>query len=299
MIRFDGHTATVSSLAFSPDSTLLASGAKDGSVKLWDAAGGLVREFAHGGISSGRFVAWSPAGDWLALTHHFTCEAIPADAAADPRHRRTLYLPETISAARFVDKHLIAIGTNGEKGSPGGSLVLWDKNTSNKRPVPHTINSSHGIRALTVDAATKHLHWLVGVANSSACVWRSWDITKPNATDLSLGKPAQALAVSDDGKMVAVATDWTVRLYPVGGDSFAELKGHKGRVSAAAFIRGGRAVSTAGWDGTVRFWDVTTAKETARFPAEAGTLTALAASPDGTRVAVGGSDGGIVVIDVE
>ena len=41
MIQFDGHTATVCSLAFSPDSMTLASGARDGGVKLWDAAGGV------------------------------------------------------------------------------------------------------------------------------------------------------------------------------------------------------------------------------------------------------------------
>ena len=145
----------------------------------------------------------------------------------------------------------------------------------------------------------KRVHWIAGLSRSTACIWRSWDITKPNATDVSLGKPASAIVVSGDGGTVAIACEWGVRLYPASGNGFGELTGHKGIVSAVAFIHGGRTVATASWDGTVRFWDVTTRKETARFPVGVGKLTALAASPDGTRVAVGGTDGPIVVIDTE
>jgi hypothetical protein len=48
----------------------------------------------------------------------------------------------------------------------------------------------------------------------------------------------------------------------------------------------------------VRVWDVGSAREVARFPLSVGHLTAIACCPDGTRLAVGGTAGGVVLIDV-
>jgi WD40 repeat protein len=299
MIQFDGHTATVCSLAYSPDSMTLASGAKDGGVRLWDAGGGLVREFGHGGISATRLLAWAPNGKWVAISHHATCDVCPISTDADPHHRRTFHLAEDISSLHFLDKQLLAIATDGRKGSAGGSLSLWDNKTWARRPLPPAINAPHGIRAAVAHSPTKRLHWLAGLPNTTACVWRSWCITSPNATDVKLNKPAADIAVSPDGGTVAIASDWAVRVFAADGKPKIDLSGHKGQVPAVGFIHGGRTVVSASWDETVRFWDVATGKETARFPLTIGKLTALAVSPDGTRVAVGGTDGPIVVIDAE
>ena len=61
-----GHAGTVTSVAFSPDGTLLASGGADNSVKLWIAASGreLRTMSEHTGIVSS--VAFSPDGKMLA-----------------------------------------------------------------------------------------------------------------------------------------------------------------------------------------------------------------------------------------
>ena len=61
-----GHTDVVLSVAYSPDGTTLTSGSYDGTVRLWDAATGDLRNTLEGHTSSVRSVAYSPDGTTLA-----------------------------------------------------------------------------------------------------------------------------------------------------------------------------------------------------------------------------------------
>jgi WD40 repeat protein len=287
---------------------LLASGARDGGLRLWDAAGGLVRDVQLWTVRPRTALAWSPSGNLLAGTDAKRLMLIPSEGG-ELVFRESAGGVSEINSLAYLAEDLLAIGTDAPNNGRSGELRLLGgirpsnhpaaMNSDVCRPISPMIAGTNGVRAIAVHPATKRLHWIAGLPNTTACVWRSWTITSPNATDVKLSKPASAITVSPDGSAVGIATDWLVKVFEANGKWSAELSGHKGPVKGVGFIHGGRTVVSASWDETVRFWDVATQKETARFPLGIGKLMALAVSPDGTRIAVGGTDGPIVLIDAE
>ena len=134
-----------------------------------------------------------------------------------------------------------------------------------------------------------------------------------------LGAGVTSVAVSADGQHVA-ATTWDGRVHwmeaaglkPVGGamETFAATTGEKGpRMAEWVFLApDGRKAFTGNWDGTVQAWDVGRegwVKASGPLPLPAGvgpgvnqSLQGGALSPDGTRLAVGWSDGTVTTWDV-
>lgn len=64
--KLDGHRSTVLALAFSPDSTTLATGSADRDVRLWDAASGQLKATLTGHTGPVRDLSFSPDGKVLA-----------------------------------------------------------------------------------------------------------------------------------------------------------------------------------------------------------------------------------------
>ena len=61
-----GHSASVMSVAWSPDGTRLASGSSDNTIKIWDSASGHETVTLRGHTFTAQSVAWSPDGRRLA-----------------------------------------------------------------------------------------------------------------------------------------------------------------------------------------------------------------------------------------
>ena len=71
---------------------------------------------------------------------------------------------------------------------------------------------------------------------------------------------------------------------------FPVFTGHIGPVNSLRFSAGGSIALSAGDDGTVRFWDVETGRETTRLTGHKGPVNSAALSVDGTFVLSGGAD---------
>src|SRR5450759_2648122 len=64
--ELEGHEGVVSSVAWSPDGQILASGSEDQTIRLWNPYEGQLLKTLHGHSAPVTSVAWSPDGQILA-----------------------------------------------------------------------------------------------------------------------------------------------------------------------------------------------------------------------------------------
>lgn len=82
------------------------------------------------------------------------------------------------------------------------------------------------------------------------------------------------------------------------GDAQRTLQGHRGLISSVALSADDRTLATAGHDGSVRLWDLTTGDEIAILRGHEREVQVVAFSPDGLTLASGSSDFTVRLWDV-
>jgi WD40 repeat protein len=292
-----GHTASVSSLAFSPDGERLLTGSLDGGVRTWDLSTGEAIGTPWKRPRPVVGLAFTPDGQALIEAHP---EGI---VVADPKTGRHQHRVEPTAAGRSF----LAVGpTAGWVGviGPDREVVVWD--VSRRRPVRVFRGHTAPVTALAFSRDGRQL----ASAGVDPAV-RIWDTTR-DADVRTLAEPgdwAGGLAVAPDGSRLAVGprfngspADHRVLILD------AATGRERRRLAAAgdvAFHPDSRRLATGRPGGGVMLWDAETGAALWNSPAPEGRREAgprgcrMAFSPEGSWLAVWPGRGGVQLLDAE
>ena len=286
-------TAEVGSLAFSPDSKVLAVGAYK-EVDLLDATSGKKLAMLAGHADVVRSVAFSRDGRLLAAAGGAPArfgEVIVWDAAARQRVTSMHGHNDCIYAVAFSPD-----GRRLATSSYDKLIKLWDAGSGNE--VATLKDHIDSVWALEFSPDGKRL--ASGAADRTVKIWDA--ATGQRLFTLSEAQEGVlTVAFHPSGKQIAAAgADKFIRVWDLsdkGGAMVQSMAGHEDTILKIAYSPDGKKLISTSADRSIKVWDASTLEELHVLPRQPDWVQALAFSPDGKRLAAGRYDGSVSIYD--
>lgn len=239
LLRLRGHSDLVSSVAFSPDGSQLASGSRDQTVRLWNMANGAALQTFDEPKAAVVRVAFSPDGARL-IAGYDSGQIVMWDIASGSRAGQL----DDVRGAFGLSadgKTLLAVHQ--------GRLVAYDLASLQQSA---SLVSFDLVQQISADAATPllALAWYDSVTLLSANGQLYQQLKLPSGTLTGMG-------FVSGGQLATTSSEGLLTLWdPKSGQAVQTRAGHAAAINSLAVSPDGALVATSGADGTVQLWAV-------------------------------------------
>jgi WD40 repeat protein len=313
---YQNHHDIVNAVAWSPDSTRIASASNDKTVQVWDALTGNNPLVFGGHTAQVDTVAWSPNGQLIASGS--------IDGTIEIWNANNGHIDLTYNFAAVADsQHIGALQAFSGGDDPGTYTLMWSPDGSRiaaamGSSIVKVFDARTGNTLLTYSDYSGKIDAMAWSPNGKYIVTAGWS---PNGKyivtagrhyattvwDASNGKTITTTQVSDtnavfslawapDSQRVALGyLDGSVRVWNPFTSSTLALDGNSQYVFALAWSPDGSRLATASIDDTVQVVNASTGIQLSVYAGHSNELRTIAWSPNGSFIASGFSDATIQV----
>ncbi|OZH51826.1 hypothetical protein AFK68_28385 [Hydrocoleum sp. CS-953] len=273
--RLEGHKDGVNSVCFNPSGTLIASGSRDNSLKIWSLSGRELKTFT-GHNDRIHSICFHPDGQIL------------ASAGSDSTIK--LWSIDGTELQSFTIRHTdlissISFSPDGQtlaSGSFDKTIKLW---SLDGRELQTLIGHKNRVSSISFSPDGQTL-----ASASGDKTIKLWSLDgRELKTFIGHTYNVNSVSFSPDGQTIASgSSDTTIKLWNLDGKELQTFRGHRDWVNTVSFSPDGQILASASADKIIKFWNIK--KEVQTFRGHSNRIYSLSFSPDGQTIASASRD---------